>query len=155
MPSFSPTIVSNSVPAVQVTMSNVSYSELKNSLGDYVYFVNKFYLFSNLMAQISQVMNFQRYDVNGDKNIQSIPPAPSPYQYQKAIYYDCKERSIIFNGQSSIKFKLLPGATLNIDFYTNRLAKKDALDIIYPDNFKRLESAMGNFGFFEDWENQI
>lgn len=155
MPSFSPTIINNSTPAISVTASNVSYNEIKNSLGDYVYLVNKLYLFSNLLNQIKSVVRFQRYDVNGQKRIQSLTPSPSPYQYQNAIYYDTRTNDIILNGQSNLKFKLLPNAELNIDFYTDRVAKKDALDLLYPDNFKRLEAAMGDFVFFEDWQKQL
>jgi len=153
--SFSPTIITHTTPAVSVTSSNVTYSEIKNSLGDYVYLVDSLYLFSNSMNQIRSIIVFQIYDVNGEKAIQSLTPAPSPYQYKNSIYYNTKGSEIVINGQSNFKFTLLPLAQLTIDFFTNRIAKKDALDLLYPDNFKTLESAMGDFTFFENWNSKI
>lgn len=155
MPAFSPKIINNTTPAVEITGSNVTYGEIKRSLGDYVYYVNKIYLQSNLLNQIKGVTKYQIYDVNGRRNVQSLTPTPSPYQFQNALYYDTKQKGVILNGQSNFKFKLLPNAELYIDFYTNRIAKRDALDLLNPNNFKSLESAMGIYTFFEDWQTQI
>lgn len=155
MPSFSPTIVNNTIPAVIASFTNVTYDEIKRSLGDYVYFVNKVYLNANNLNQIKGVVRYQHYDVNGNQKIESLTPTVDPYQFQNSLFYETKDFDVILDGQSNFKFKLLPLSTLEIEFYTNRLAKKDALDALYPDNFKTLESAMGTFGFFEDWQTQI
>ena len=37
----------------------------------------------------------------------------------------------------------------------SRVAKKDALDIMFPNNFKTLESAMGKYTFFEDSKQNL
>lgn len=155
MPSFSPTIINNTTPAVEVTINNVSYGEIKRSLGDYVYYVDKIYMLSNLYNQVSGVVKFQIYDVNGNKKVDNLTPIISPYQYQPALYYDTKDYDVVLNGQSNFKFNLLPNSQLMIDFYSKRVAKRDALDLLYPDNFKTLESAMGNYSFFEGWKDEI
>lgn len=155
MPSFSPTIVNNTTPAVIASATNVTYEEIKRSLGDYVYFVNDVYLNSNNLNQIKGVIKFQHYDVNGNQKVESLTPTVDPYQFQKSLFYKTKEFSPILDGQSNFKFKLLPLTSIKIQFFTNRLAKKDALDVLFPDNFKTLESAMGKFGFFEDWQTEI
>jgi len=155
MPSFSATIINNTTPAVVATGTNVTYDEIKRSLGDYVYFVNKVYLNSNNLNQIKGVVRFQHYEVNGNQRVESLTPNVDPYQTQKSLFYEIKDFDVVLDGQSNFKFKLEPLTTLKIEFYTNRLAKKDALDALYPDNFKTLESAMGRFGFFEDWQTQI
>ena len=44
MASFSPTVINNAVPGIQVSATNVSYDEIKRSLGDWVYLVRQTYL---------------------------------------------------------------------------------------------------------------
>lgn len=155
MPSYSPTIINNATPAVLVTSSNVTYDEIKRSLGDYVYFVDKVYVFSTITKQLTGVVKYQHYNVNGNKIVDNLTPTIDPYQFQNSIFYNTKQYDLILDGQSNLKFNLLPNVSMKIELFTNRVAKKDALDIIYPNNFKTLESAMGQYTFFEDWNNEI
>jgi hypothetical protein len=155
MPSFAVTITITTTPAVVVTASNVTYDEIRRSLGDYVYLVERVYLFSNSFQQISSVVKYEHYDVNGNIKVESLTPTVDPYQTQKSLFYDTKKFDVILNGQSSLDFDLLPNSEIKIEFFTNRLAKRDALDILTPNNFKELESAMGRFSFFEDWETEL
>lgn len=155
MPSFPVTITITTTPAVAVTATNVSYDEIRRSLGDYVYLVNRVYLFSNSFQQINGVVKYEHYDVNGNINVESLTPTVDPYQTQKSLYYDTKKFNVIIDGQSNFDFNLLPNTELKIEFFTDRLAKRDALDILTPNNFKELESAMGRFSFFEDWETEL
>ena len=117
--------------------------------------VNRVYLFSNSFQQLNGVVKYQHYDVNGSINVESLTPTIDPYQSQKSLYYDTKKFNVIIDGQSNFDFDLLPNSELKIEFFTNRLAKRDALDILTPNNFKELESAMGRFSFFEDWETEL
>ena len=155
MPSFAVTITITTTPAVAVTATNVTYDEIRRSLGDYVYLVERVYLFSNSFQQISGVVKYEHYDVNGNIKVESLTPTVDPYQTQKSLFYDTKKFDVILNGQSSLDFDLLPNSEIKIEFFTNRLAKRDALDILTPNNFKELESAMGRFSFFEDWETEL
>lgn len=155
MPLFTPTIIINTTPAVSVTSTNVTYAEIKQSLGDYVYFVEELYLASTIFNQIKGILKYQHYNVNGNQVLDSLTPAPSPYQYQNTIFYNTKQFDVILDGQSNLKFKLLPNAQIKIQFFTNRVAKRDALDIINPNNFKSIESAMGIYQFFEDWNTKL
>jgi hypothetical protein len=140
---------------VVVSATNVSYDEIKKSLGDYVYFVDKVYLFTNNIKQLTGVVKFQHYNVNGNQKIENLTPTVDPYQVQESLFYETKDFDVVLDGQSNFKFSLLPLTSLKVQFFAKRLAKKDALDALYPDNFKTLESAMGKFGFFEDWETKI
>ena len=155
MPTFSPTIITNTTPAVSIVGGNISYDEIRRSLGDYVYYVERVYLFSNNIKQINGVVAYQIYDSNGKQSIQSLTPTIDPYQTQNSLFYDIKGKDVILNGQSSFAFDLLPNVTLKIEFFTNRLAKRDALDLIVPNNFKTIESSMGNYTFFEDWQPNV
>ena len=155
MPSFSVTITTNTTPAVSVTSTNVTYGEIKRSLGDFVYFVKRIYMYSTLSQQIGGVVKYQHYNVNGNVSVENLTPALDPYQFQASLFYHTKEYDIILDGQSNFKFNLLPSVYLKLEFYASRKAKRDALDIIHPNNFKTLESAMGDFNFFEDWQDEI
>lgn len=155
MPTISPTIINNTTPAVTIVGGNISYDEIRRSLGDYVYYVKRVYLFSTNIKQINGVVSYQIYDVNGKQSIQSLTPTVDPYQTQNSLFYDIDGKDVILNGQSSLAFDLLPNVTLKLEFFTNRLAKKDALDLITPSNFKTLESAMGNYTFFQDWQPNV
>lgn len=155
MPTISPTIINNTTPAVTIVGGNISYDEIRRSLGDYVYYVKRVYLFSTNIKQINGVVSYQIYDVNGKQSIQSLTPTVDPYQTQNSLFYDIDGKDVILNGQSSLAFDLLPNVTLKLEFFTNRLAKKDALDLITPSNFKTLESAMGIYTFFEDWQPNV
>ena len=155
MPTISPTIINNTTPAVTIVGGNISYDEIRRSLGDYVYYVKRVYMFSTNIKQINGVVSYQIYDVNGKQSIQSLTPTVDPYQAQNSLFYDIDEKDVILNGQSSFAFNLLPNVTLKLEFFANRLAKKDALDLITPSNFKTLESAMGNYTFFEDWQPNV
>lgn len=155
MPTISPTIINNTTPAVTIVGGNISYDEIRRSLGDYVYYVKRVYLFSTNIKQINGVVSYQIYDVNGKQSIQSLTPTVDPYQTQNSLFYDIDGKDVILNGQSSLAFDLLPNVTLKLEFFTNRLAKKDALDLITPSNFKTLQSAMGIYTFFEDWQPNV
>lgn len=155
MPTFSPTVIVNTTPAILVTASNVSYAEIKRSLGSFVYLVNMIYQNSNNLTQINSVLRFQHYDADGTQKVESMTPAVDPYQFQKAMFYDAKDFNIILDGRSNFNFDMQPNSTLKMELFTNRISKTDALSLFAPNNFKVLESAMGRFGFFEDWQNQI
>jgi hypothetical protein len=158
MPSFSSTVNTNvAPPAVSATASNVTYGEIRQSLGDYVYCVKKLYLFSNNLRQLAGLVKYQHYNVNGNIVVESLTPTIDPYQTQASLFYDTADKSVILDGQSSLNFTLLPNSFIKIEFFATRVAKRDYLDAILPDanNFKQLEAAMGKFSFFEDWESQI
>lgn len=158
MPSFSSTINTNvAPPAVTATASNVTYGEIRRSLGDYVYCVKRLYLFSNNLKQLSGLVKYQHYNVNGNQVIESLTPTIDPYQTQVSLFYDTADKGLVLDGQSSLNFNLLPNSFIKVEFFATRVAKRDYLDAILPDanNFKQLETAMGQFSFFEDWESQI
>ena len=152
---ISPTIINHTTPAVSIVGGNVSYGEIRQSLGDYVYLVESVYIFSNNLQQIAGVVKYQIYNVDGNKGVESLTPTIDPYQTQNSLFYKVADRSVILNGQSNLNFNLLPNVYLKLEFFTTRVAKKDALDIMYPNNFKTLESAMGKYTFFEDWTPKL
>jgi hypothetical protein len=112
-------------------------------------------MFSSNIQQLNGVVKFQIYNVDGNQGVESLTPTIDPYQMQNSLFYKVADRGVILNGQSNFNFNLLPNVYLKLEFFTNRVAKKDALDIMYPNNFKTLESAMGKYTFFEDWQPKL
>lgn len=155
MPLFPVTITITTTPAVSVTSTNVTYDEIRRSLGDYVYLVKQVYLLSNNLQQINGVVKYRHYNVDGNIEIENLTPTVDPYQHQNSLFFKTDQFNVVLDGQSNLNFNLLPQAQLKLEFFTNRLAKRDALDIISPNNFKQLESSMGIFSFFEDWRMEL
>jgi hypothetical protein len=150
--SFSVNIVSNTTPAVSVTLSGtVTYQQFQNSLGNFVYEVDEAYLYSTNQRQIQGTFLYSKYDSNGNQNTQTIISAISPYQYQSSIYIDLREKNLILDGRDYINFNLLPNTTLQIKLFCRRIAVIDPLDKKGINNFTDLENSEGAYDFFEQY----
>jgi hypothetical protein len=156
MPSFTVTINTNVPPAVSVTMTgNVTYGQFKNSLGQFVYEVNKMYIFSNNQSQISQIYNYSKYDSDGNQNLQSVIPAIDPFQNQPSLNIELGEKNIVIDGRDFVDTTLLPNSTLQMKLYVDKLSSSDKLNKESLSNFDKLENAEGDFGFFENYTNYV
>ena len=156
MPSFTVTINTNVPPAVSVTMTgNITYGQFKNSLGQFVYKVNKLYIFSPNQSQISQIYNYSKYDSDGNQNLQSVIPAVDPFQNQSSLFIELGERNIVIDGRDYVDTVLLPNSTLQMKFYVDKISSSDKLDKDSLSNFDKLENAEGDNGFFENYTNYV
>lgn len=156
MPSFTVTINTNVPPAVSVTMTgNITYGQFKNSLGQFVYKVNKLYIFSPNQSQISQIYNYSKYDSDGNQNLQSVIPAVDPFQNQSSLFIELGERNIVIDGRDYVDTVLLPNSTLQMKFYVDKISSSDKLDKDSLSNFDKLENAEGDYGFFENYKNYV
>lgn len=156
MPSFTVTINTNVPPAVSVNMSGtVTYGQFKNSLGQFVYEVNELYLFTPTQGQISQLYKYSKYDTNGNQNLQSVVPAISPYQFETSLFLNLKDRNIVIDGRDYVDTILLPNSSLQMKLYVDKKSSSDILNGINPSNFDKLESAEGDYGFFENYKNYV
>ena len=156
MPSFTVTINTNVPPAVSVTMSGtVTYAQFKNSLGQFVYEVNKMYIFSNTQSQISQIYNYSKYDSDGNQNLQSVIPAVDPFQAQSSLNIDLGEKNIVIDGRDYVDTVLLPNSSLQMKLYVDKISSSDKLNKDSLSNFAKLESAEGDYGFFENYTNYV
>jgi len=156
MSSFTVTINTNVPPAVSVQMSGtVTYEQFKNSLGQFVYEVNKMYIYSPNQSQISQIYNYSKYDSDGNQNLQSVIPAVDPFQNQSSLFIDLGEKNIVIDGRDYVDTVLLPNSTLQMKFYVDKISSSDKLDKDSPSNFDKLENAEGDNGFFENYTNYV
>ena len=156
MPSFTVTINTNVPPAVSVTMTgNITYGQFKNSLGQFVYKVNKLYIFSPNQSQISQIYNYSKYDSDGNQNLQSVIPAVDPFQNQSSLFIELGERNIVIDGRDYVDTVLLPNSSLQMKLYVDKISSSDKLNKDSLSNFDKLENAEGDYGFFENYKNYV
>lgn len=152
MASFSVTVTTNTTPAIIITMSgNTTYAQFKNSLGQFVYNVEKIYLASSSQKQISSSLNYSKYDSSGNQNIQSILPVIDPYQDQNTLFLDTSKKNAIIDGRDYVRFSMLPNVSLQFKIYCDRITNQDKLNESGINNFKSLEQSSGDFDFFEQY----
>lgn len=154
MPTFTPTITNNSTPAISNVMSgSTTYSQFKNSLGQYDYFVNKVYLNTNTLAQIQGNFTYSKYDSSGNQNLQSVLSKLDPYQTQNSIYIETKDKNLVIDGRDYVRFKMQPNTSLSIKLYCERISNADTLDLNGMNNFKALENATEKYDFFDQYKD--
>jgi hypothetical protein len=154
MPSFAVTVTNNATPAIVLTMTgNTTYTQFKNSLGNFNYEIEKFYLFSTNLNQISGGFKFMKYDSDGNQNFQTVLSVIDPYQNQNSIFVETKERSLVIDGRDSANFNMQPNTTLAFKIYANRVTNQDELS--GEDNFTMFEDVSGQADFFDDYKDYL
>lgn len=156
MASFGVTVTANTTPAIGITISGTTtYTQLKNSLGQFVYNILFVYLYSTLLNQIKGLFNYSKYDSSGNQNLQSVLSVISPYQYQPSIFIDTKEKNLIIDGRDFVRFNMLPNSNLQIKLFCDRIATTDTLDLQGINNFVAVERNMNDNDFFDQYVDII
>jgi hypothetical protein len=152
MPSFAPQIINHTTPAISIAEEGgtVSYDQLKQSLGSYVYDVKKLYLYSDNLNQLIGVINYNSYDADGNRNITNIVTTLDPYQDASSIYVELSNYPIdvIFNGNSSISANILANTLLQIKFMSKRITSSFGGNLT---NFLVGERMAGRPNFFNNY----
>lgn len=129
---FTPTVTYYPDGVVSVVSEDrTPYSVVVESMGSFVYGVESVYLKAENVEQILQNFTFNNYDVNG--NIQSIVKVNTvdPYQKQPSINTSLIGEDVVFDGRTSLDFKILPNEQINMSFYTKQVANRDELKPTY------------------------
>lgn len=151
---FNVQIINHTLPAVSVIVADnsasggVTYQELKNSLGNQVYEVGCLYLYSDNERQLTGAINYNRFDVNGNKDVTNIITAVDPYQFSGSLLVPLRGKTstpIIFNGNSSISATILPNTYLQAKFLVDRITNKLGL---INSNFTQMDE-ITNSNFFD------
>ena len=158
MATFSPIIVQNvSSPPLVVTVADpgvpgVTYSQVKNSLGQYVYMAQGFYVQSTTLNQLIGAIKYLRYDADGNQLVTSITTTVDPYQDQNAIIVDLAnfDTDVVFNGNSSIQFTVLPFERMQIKLYMRRITSSFGRNL---KNFLVQEKIANKPKFFDNYGN--
>jgi hypothetical protein len=152
---FNVQIVNHTQPGLAVVVADkgngtggVTYAELKNSLGQQTYDVGCLYLYSTNERQLSSVINYNIYDINGNVDVTNIVTTIDPYQFVNSLLVSLKEKTntpIILNGNSSVSTTILPNSDLQIKFLADRITNKLGL---VNSNFTQMQE-ITNTNFFE------
>lgn len=139
MATISPTIITSSTPAIEVTMLGaITYLEFTNILGIYVYKVHKIVLEALSIRQINQPITYNIYNPNGTASQQPLKPKVDPYQMQATYELPTSIREIILNGFSSLALLIRSGETVTMELCSDQRSVLDELNKISKTNFQRV-----------------
>jgi hypothetical protein len=152
MPTFLPNIINNTIPAIEVVEEGgtITYNQIKESLGTYVYNVKELYLYSENINQLIGVINYNSYDADGNRNITNISTIFDPYQIATSIYVDLRNYplDVILNGNSSVSTNILANTMLQIKFMSKRITSSFGANL---NNFLVGERLAGKPNFFDNY----
>jgi hypothetical protein len=134
---------------------NTTYSQLKQSLGSIVYYINRIYLYSAILEQIQGVFGYSKYDSDGNQNIQSIISAISPYQTINSIFLELEDKGLIIDGRDYLRFNMLPNSTLQLRIYCDKISVAQEYDESGNNEFLKLEDLMQDYDFFDDYKDML
>lgn len=161
-----PPVITTTTPVVTVTpfLSTgtnatisapvVSYNQILQSLGTYVYGGEFIYIYSTNIQQIQQPFGFNHFDANGNKIQTYLPFAVDPFQKQGAKYFETNPDEVVLDGFSALAFVLNAGNTLYFKIFTLVEANTLYLNQINPDEFQQMAESMGS-DFFNDFCNYL
>jgi hypothetical protein len=152
---FAPTIINHTLPQVSVVNNDagvppVSYNQIKNSLGNQVYNIEGYYIQCPNIRQLIGQIQYNRYDVNGDRNITTITTTVDPYQPANAIVGSLEESDTYFilNGNSSLSTIILPFAVVDLTLYCKRITNQFGANL---NTFKMMEEIFRKPNFFKQY----
>jgi len=155
---FSPIITQNvSNPPLVVSIADpgvpgVTYDQIKNSLGQYVYWLQGFYVQAISLNQLTGAIKYLRYDADGNQLVTNITTTVDPYQDQNAIIVDLAnfESDVVFNGNSTVQFTILPLEQMQLKLYMRRISNSFGRNL---KNFLVQEKIANKPNFFDNYGN--
>jgi len=163
---FIPCVVTTGVaPAISIVMPNtgitatgITYNQFLNSLGEYCYGVNFFYLSATSIQQVGVPVFYNVFESNGNSISTILPFAVDPYQSQPAIYYDTNDDEIVFTGLGSLRFPILPNQLVFFKFLATvtyiGMGLEDMSEGRADNIFEEIEASK-EIVFFEDYCNYL
>lgn len=160
MPTFPVQIINNTIPALTVEVADsgvpaVTYQQVKQSLGSQVYKVNELYLYSENINQLLGVIQYQRFDSDGNQTYSSVATTIDPYSGNAvAITIDLRnyQDNFILNGNSSFSSTILPNTYVQVKFWANRITNEFGGNL---NNFKQIEIDANKPFFFNNYGSLI
>ena len=140
--------------SASVTSTVVSYNQILQSLGTYVYGGEFIYIFSTDIQQIQQNFKYNHFDSNGNAVATYLPFVVDPMQTQSSLYYETNPDEIVLDGFSALAFILNAGNTLYFKIFTLVEANTLYLNELNPDEFQKANESMG-LDFFNDFCNYL
>jgi hypothetical protein len=120
---YSPTISTFADPVVEIqSLDSTDYATIQSSLSSTAYVANSVHINSSSTSQLSQVLQFETYDSDGEIKVFSIKPEIDPWQKQKSFDIDFGKEPLIFDGHLKYELELLGNSNAQFDFYTDEVA---------------------------------
>jgi hypothetical protein len=160
MPTFPVQIINNTIPALSVEVADsgvpaVTYQQVKQSLGTQVYKINELYLYSENINQLLGVIQYQRFDSDGNQTFSSIATTIDPYEGNAvAIVIDLSryQDDFVLNGNSSFSTTILPNTYVQVKFWANRVTNEFGRNL---NNFQQIEIDANKPYFFNNYGSLI
>jgi len=160
MPTFPVQIINNTIPALSVEVADsgvpaVTYQQVKQSLGSQVYKINELYIYSENINQLLGVIQYQRFDSDGNQTYSSVATTIDPYSGNAiAITVDLRnyEDTFILNGNSSFSSTILPNTYVQLKFWANRITNSFGRNL---DNFVQIEKDANKPYFYNNYGSLI
>lgn len=147
-------------PALSITIQDTgagggggtSYAQVRNAFSQNAYEVQGLYLYSPDIQQLSNVIQYNSLDVNGNKQILNVTNIIDPNQLISSSIVDLSQfdGNVVLNGNSFISSEILPFNELQIKFLAKNLNTNSELS----SNFLDIEKAT-NTRFFEQQINDM
>lgn len=133
-----------------------TYEQVRNAFSQNNYEVQGMYLFSPDIQQLTNIIQYNSLDVNGNKQILNIANTIDPNQLVTSSIVDLSQfdGNVVFNGNSFISSNILPFNTLQMKFLatninTNSELPNNFLDMERITNTKFFEPQVGDMSIFE------
>ena len=133
-----------------------SYAQVRNAFSQNNYEVQGMYLYSPDIQQLTNIIQYNSLDVNGNKQILNIANTIDPNQLVNSSIVDLSQfdGNVVFNGNSFISSNILPFNTLQMKFLakninTNSELSNNFLDIEKITNTRFFEPQVGDMSIFE------
>jgi hypothetical protein len=152
---FSVNVINHTLPQVSVIVADsgvpaVTYNQIKYSLGNHIYNIEKLYLQSTLLEQLIGTIQYNRYEASGNQEFKNITTTVDPFQPAKAIYVELKDYAdtpfFILNGNSNLQTTILPNAYIQLTLYCKRITNSFGMNL---NSFKMMEELFGKPDFFK------
>lgn len=147
MPTVPPNISTLSTPAIQVSsISGVSYYQIQQSIGTFVYLVNNVYMYSSNLNQLLQPIGLKKYNKFGDKHIRVLQPMVDPYQSSSALNQTMLGLDYMFDSNNGFYPTISANTSINFQFSTTEISHQDYLS--GKTNFQDIEYLQGYLNDF-------
>jgi len=147
MPTVPPNISTLSTPAIQVSsVSGVSYYQIQQSIGTFVYLINNIYMYSSNINQLLQPIGLKKYNKFGDKHIRVLQPMVDPYQSSSALNQTMLGLDYMFDSNNGFYPTISANTSVNFQFSTTEISHQDYLS--GKTNFQDIEFLQGYINDF-------
>lgn len=145
------------VPVTVDTPTGLTYSQVQESITTNNYETNFIFAQSSNCNQVGQVFTYNQVDVAGNATVNALPFTIDPYQKQCAAYFYPPEHSVIFSGESSLNFTMLPETTMNLKVFSSTASAtliQDEISGFKNNTYVEVEKNLGT-DIFTDYCNYL